>query len=282
MTGCTNLDRLSRASLLNDHYFFALANEYLAFSSSEAKQYDWYDSEYFAKKGLRASHGEMVLPETPSDWDLDQPDIARLDKQRRRLMKVIQGSYRHAFAPDVAHAQVLYDCWIEQLEENWQMSDIAECEDNFLSLMTEIEEKIAIKMEAGKKNQPIMIGKESNRENTLSRVVYFGFDSYNIDNIGHQIINQVASFINNLTDYTVSVKGHTDSYGTANYNLGLSKKRADSVADLLQKKGVNSSKISVTAHGESMLALDTKDQVSEIKNRRVEIQVESSSNARNE
>ena len=69
LASCTNLDRLGGYTIPNTNDFHAvMAREYLAFAMHEADRYDWYDSEYFAKKGLKAARGEVVYPEIPDEW----------------------------------------------------------------------------------------------------------------------------------------------------------------------------------------------------------------------
>ena len=86
----------------------------------------------------------------------------------------------------------------------------------------------------------------------------------------------------NLVNYpnsNVQIIGHTDSDGDATYNQGLSERRANAVADILQANGVSYSRITTIGQGEnnpvaSNLTLDGKAQ-----NRRVEIVVVPSGNA---
>ena len=49
----TRLQALQKADFSGDSFRTTLAKEYLKFAEIEADQYDWYDSEYFAKKGLK-------------------------------------------------------------------------------------------------------------------------------------------------------------------------------------------------------------------------------------
>jgi outer membrane protein OmpA-like peptidoglycan-associated protein len=71
----------------------------------------------------------------------------------------------------------------------------------------------------------------------------------------------------------VSVTGHTDTYGSAAYNLKLSQRRTDAVAGQLVRDGVPASIIVTTGRGETDLLVPTADGVREPRNRRVEIVV---------
>jgi outer membrane protein OmpA-like peptidoglycan-associated protein len=65
--------------------------------------------------------------------------------------------------------------------------------------------------------------------------------------------------------------GHTDTSGSAAYNMGLAERRNDSVRDYLTSRGVPGSEITSEAFGENQLRVPTADGVRELQNRRVEI-----------
>jgi OOP family OmpA-OmpF porin len=67
------------------------------------------------------------------------------------------------------------------------------------------------------------------------------------------------------------VEGHTDSIGTREYNLDLSRKRAESVKQyLVEEFGISEFRISTEAYGESRPVADNKTDAGRQKNRRVE------------
>jgi OOP family OmpA-OmpF porin len=75
----------------------------------------------------------------------------------------------------------------------------------------------------------------------------------------------------------VAVEGHTDPYGSDEYNQALSERRAGSVNDYLVKGGIAASRISTKGFGEQCLVLDddharpAKTKRAHSVNRRVEI-----------
>lgn len=71
--------------------------------------------------------------------------------------------------------------------------------------------------------------------------------------------------------FRISVVGHTDTIGDKDSNIRLSTQRAESVSRLLIQKGVKEEKIETTSHGEENQLVKTEDNVSEPKNRRVEV-----------
>jgi outer membrane protein OmpA-like peptidoglycan-associated protein len=56
-------------------------------------------------------------------------------------------------------------------------------------------------------------------------------------------IEQLSQFMNKYPDRKIVVEGHTDSRGSAEYNMLLSKRRADSVKNALVEKGIDESRI---------------------------------------
>jgi len=71
----------------------------------------------------------------------------------------------------------------------------------------------------------------------------------------------------------ISVVGHTDTMGTRRYNHRLGLLRARAVAALVVSAGIDPSMIEVSSHGEGNLLVKTGDEVSEPRNRRVELTV---------
>ena len=71
----------------------------------------------------------------------------------------------------------------------------------------------------------------------------------------------------------VGVRGHTDTVGTPEFNLQLSRQRANAVRDSLQRNGVPAAAILSGGVGEQDLPVPTADQVPERRNRSVDIAI---------
>ena len=63
-----DMEALQRTTPQGTEFTKQMAADYLSLAQSEARQFDWIDSNYFAKKGRRAAAGEVVLPEDPDAW----------------------------------------------------------------------------------------------------------------------------------------------------------------------------------------------------------------------
>jgi len=71
----------------------------------------------------------------------------------------------------------------------------------------------------------------------------------------------------------IVVVGHTDTSGSAAYNVRLSERRAKATADALVGAGVNQTALAVDWKGETMPAVATGDGVKEPLNRRATIDI---------
>jgi hypothetical protein len=104
-------------------------------------------------------------------------------------------------------------------------------------------------------------------------VVFFDTDEATLTPEGAQVVAQAAEAYQETGDARIVVTGHTDTAGSADYNLELSLRRAEMVAAELRRQGVPATDITTLGRGEEDLLVATADGVSEPRNRRVEIVV---------
>ncbi len=83
-------------------------------------------------------------------------------------------------------------------------------------------------------------------------------------------IKKVADFMKINKGYKVVLEGHTDSRGSAAYNMKLSEKRASAVAKALEDLGVDKDRISVEAFGETKPIAPNDTPEGRAQNRRVD------------
>ena len=104
-------------------------------------------------------------------------------------------------------------------------------------------------------------------------ILYFEHDSVVLTVKSQALLLKVLGTIRDRAPVDVSVVGHTDTVGKKEYNYALSLKRARAVASILQGEGIDPSVLDITSHGKDNPLVPTGDQVSEPRNRRVEITV---------
>jgi len=107
----------------------------------------------------------------------------------------------------------------------------------------------------------------------MSSAILFDFDSFQLKSDAKTILDTVVDFLKDYSYSKIVVEGHTDDIGSENYNLKLSRKRAESVAKYFVKKGIPGGKIETIGYGESKPKYPNTSEENRRKNRRVEIKV---------
>lgn len=269
ITGCVNLPKWQKSIGSNTAVNFNdyLAKGYIDFASSEAGRYDWYDADYFAKKSIAATESKLVLPEDIADWDIPAEHVHELVWAKKRLDALLTEDVKNSYPEELAQTQVLFDCWVENQEENNNLDDIELCRMDFLMDITELEYKLSqlVSASANAEKENIYEGKDN---------IYFGFGSSKLGKEGKKVVDHVVSTAKTLKNYLISLGGHADRAGTDEYNKKLSEKRIKSVEKELIKKGIGKDKIVAQSYGEGdPLMVKTEDGVASKSNRRVEIDI---------
>ena len=272
--GCTtwDMEELQATSPEGDAFQQALAAEYLAFAQSEAAQYDWIDSQHFARKGLTAARAGETAPEAPDDWRLPGETVAAIGDARERLLAAFAADARRQEPKLAARAQRHFDCWLEQQEENWQTDHIAACRDGLAADLDRLERSLKLAALPAGPNATAFPAALSYMEDVY--VLRFPHDRAEIGPAGQAVLKQIMSDLRADPDARIAVHGHADRSGRADYNLSLSGQRAQAVVDALTAAGIPADAIEMRMHGETNPAVATPDGVREPENRRVEVFVQ--------
>lgn len=78
----------------------------------------------------------------------------------------------------------------------------------------------------------------------------FGWDSYALLPESLPTLDNLASVIRSRPPTSILIVGHTETAGSATYNVGLSQRRARAAADYLVSRGIDSGLISIDGQGE--------------------------------
>jgi peptidoglycan-associated lipoprotein len=87
-----------------------------------------------------------------------------------------------------------------------------------------------------------------NRESPL-KPVFFGLDSADLDDTGRAAASANAEVLKKYSTWVVTVEGHCDERGTAEYNLALGERRAVVVKTYLASLGISPDRIRTVSYG---------------------------------
>ncbi len=104
--------------------------------------------------------------------------------------------------------------------------------------------------------------------------VYFDTNKSNINAASQATLDKLAGILTEYSDTNVLVVGHTDSTGPDDYNMTLSKQRAQSVTNYFTgQKGLASSRFTTNWFGETQPMHDNSTAEGRSKNRRVNVAI---------
>lgn len=106
---------------------------------------------------------------------------------------------------------------------------------------------------------------------TLGGDVLFATGRAELKGGAERMLTQVGQFLEQNPDRKVRIEGFTDSTGSADFNLDLSRRRADAVRDSLVERGIESTRIDTAGLGEAYPVADNGSAGGRQLNRRVEI-----------
>lgn len=105
--------------------------------------------------------------------------------------------------------------------------------------------------------------------------VYFATGSNSIMTKSYPVLNNVADQIKQICNFEqVTIEGHTDSRGDDDKNMGLSRRRGESVKAYLVSAGIDPAKLKVVPHGETEPVASNETVFGREENRRVEFVIQ--------
>ncbi|HEX6791217.1 MAG TPA: OmpA family protein [Candidatus Krumholzibacteria bacterium] len=104
--------------------------------------------------------------------------------------------------------------------------------------------------------------------------ILFDFDKATLRRDVEFNLVKIATILNQFPEMNVLVEGHTDAIGSDEYNLNLSKKRAQAVSDFLVSQDVNAKRLSWEGYGKTRPVADNDTDEGRQKNRRVDLVIQ--------
>jgi len=105
----------------------------------------------------------------------------------------------------------------------------------------------------------------------ISSKLLFGTNEATLAPGQRESIAQLARALLSVDIHRLRVEGHTDDYGTAEYNQQLSERRAEAVAEALVAAGIPAQDLQVAGMGKSAPVEDNRSSAGRRENRRVAI-----------
>ena len=262
----TQLEKAQRVSPEGSTFNRNLYQGYIDLASSEYNEGDYGDSDNFAVRAMQSGTGGTVMPEEISARRLPEDKVGELTSARQRLVGTLSKGAAEKVPAETARAQTGFDCWMQEQEENFQPDDIEACRSRFFAALEYIEDALKPKPIAKKVEPPAAPPPEAQ-----TFVLYFGTDGDELDKASQAVLSRVRAAASKIDGANITVAGFTDAEGTSKYNLGLSDRRAETVALALADAAAQ--KIDTISFGQHNQAVPTADGVEEPLNRRVEITV---------
>jgi peptidoglycan-associated lipoprotein len=99
------------------------------------------------------------------------------------------------------------------------------------------------------KNGPAPPGSARDFAINAGDLVYFSTDSVDLTTEAQQTLANQARWLQEYSQYTITIEGHADERGTREYNIALGAKRAQAVRDYLARHGINAGRIRTVSYG---------------------------------
>jgi outer membrane protein OmpA-like peptidoglycan-associated protein len=101
--------------------------------------------------------------------------------------------------------------------------------------------------------------------------VLFAFAKADLSSKADKNVYKLANFLQKYPNRNVLIEGHTDNIGSEEYNLDLSRRRAESVRGKLIRDGVGPDRITTVGYGKKYPAVSNDTDANRALNRRVEV-----------
>ena len=229
----------------------------------------------FKDKADSAAAGDEPAPE-PAPADAAGQALGA------RLSRDLAGAKDQAPAP-AARAQSDYDCWVMASNVPSAASMAQACRASLEASLAALEggarpvaqfgAPVPAPLPQPVQSAPIApvqapVPAQAPAQTAADFTVYFDFDSWTLTAEDLKVITDAINSARSGGQSHITVVGHTDTSGSADYNQKLSVRRANVVVEALVDMGARRAAITASGVGENDLAVQTGDNVKEAKNRR--------------
>ena len=86
-------------------------------------------------------------------------------------------------------------------------------------------------------------------DNSPLKPVFFKYDSDTLDDLARKVLSDNATVLKSNGTWAITIEGHCDERGTAEYNLALGDRRALAARDYLVSLGVPADRLNTVSYG---------------------------------
>ncbi len=152
---------------------------------------------------------------------------------------------------------------------------------NYKSQIKEVEVKPGQTVTVNFELEPYKLIKVTKKKIEIKQKIYFQTGKAIIRPISFPVLDEIVQVLKDNPGIRLRIEGHTDSIGSAAYNLRLSQKRANAVRNYLISKGIDPNRLEAVGYGESRPIAPNTTPEGRAKNRRVEFVIISNSFEKN-
>jgi outer membrane protein OmpA-like peptidoglycan-associated protein/Tol biopolymer transport system component len=134
----------------------------------------------------------------------------------------------------------------DNLELKKQLADLNRKLDMILARLDYAPEPKKVELPANSTMRNLQGGKRM-----ILRNIFFDYNQASLRSRSRHELNKLYDFMKQNPTASIQVSGHTDSRGNDDYNMRLSKDRAQSVVDYLIRNGISSSRLQAVGYGET-------------------------------
>ena len=103
--------------------------------------------------------------------------------------------------------------------------------------------------------------------------IEFDFNKDTIRPVSRTVLDKAVAVLKEYPDVRVNIVGHTDDVGAAEFNLDLSRRRAEAVKKYLVDHGIDSGRVTTEGRGSTDPDVPNDSEINRAKNRRIEFEI---------
>lgn len=278
----TDINEVRNMALKGTDFHKALHKEYIALAVKEQGESDWEEVDWFLAKARDAGSSEAPQPDYLEARNIKAKWATEAAFTRDRLINALNTGGRTRAAADTARAQAMFDCWMEEIEEDNQPAEIRRCLAEFEAAMDKVVAILkvpppgpAAAATPAPAAAPAAAARPAAPAPAPERkfVIYFDSNSALLDIKARETLVKIAMTARSLQAKEIALSAHADRSGGAEANMKLSQARLEAVTNYLTREGFAPGLLKGTAAGEDKTVSGAKDGERAAADRRVEVEI---------